>query len=67
MNIAKELVNKYNSTSLILRILCGIIAGVILAVIIPKALWICGFGVLFVGALKAIAPVLVFALVTSAF
>ena len=67
LNIAKELVNKYNSTSLILRILCGIIAGVILAVIIPKALWICGFGVLFVGALKAIAPVLVFALVTSAF
>lgn len=67
MSIAKQLVNKYNSTSLILRILCGIIAGVVLALIMPKALWICGFGVLFVGALKAIAPVLVFVLVTSAF
>lgn len=67
LNNLKILAEKYNSTSLVLRIFIGIIIGVLLAVIVPQAGWISGFGILFVGALKAIAPVLVFALVTSAF
>ena len=62
----KKAVSKYNSTSLILRILCGLIVGAILALIAPGSSWIGVFGDIFVGALKAIAPVLVFVLVMSA-
>ncbi len=61
-----KIVNLYNSSSLILRILAGLIIGIILAMIVPHATWISVFGDLFVGALKAIAPVLVFVLVLSA-
>ena len=62
----KKIVEKYNSISLVFRIFIGIIVGVILALTIPSFNWISGFGDLFVGSLKAIAPVLVFVLVTSA-
>ena len=61
-----KIVNLYNSSSLILRILAGLSIGIILAMIVPHATWISVFGDLFVGALKAIAPVLVFVLVLSA-
>ena len=61
MNIIK----KCNDTSLILRILCGLIAGVILGLTVPGQTWIAIFGNLFVGALKAVAPVLVLILVAS--
>jgi len=61
----KSLVKKYNETSLILRILTGIVVGVILALIIPGHGFIILLGDLFVGSLKAIAPLLVFILVTS--
>lgn len=61
-----KIVNLFNSSSLILRILAGLIIGIILAMIVPHATWISVFGDLFVGALKAIAPVLVFVLVLSA-
>lgn len=62
----KGLVRKYNDTSLILRIVIGIVVGIILALLVPGATWIVNLGDLFVGALKAIAPVLVFVLVASA-
>ncbi len=63
----KNLMKKWNGLSLVKRIIIGLIIGIILAVTIPnvaKPLSI--FGSLFVGALKAIAPILVLFLVTSA-
>lgn len=59
------IIRKWNSLSLILRILIGLVIGAILGFIVPKATWIGVPGELFVGALKAIAPVLVFVLVAS--
>ncbi|MGI5989875.1 MAG: serine/threonine transporter SstT [Lachnospiraceae bacterium] len=62
----KKVARGYNSVSLILRIVIGLAAGIVLALAFPKASWIGVFGDLFVGALKALAPVLVFTLVLSA-
>ncbi len=62
----KSLARRYNRTSLILRIVIGLVIGVVLALIVPGWGWIGEFGNLFVGALKGIAPVLVFVLVASA-
>ncbi|MBR5468604.1 MAG: serine/threonine transporter SstT [Firmicutes bacterium] len=61
----KELFIKWNSISLIKRIVCGLIIGVILALVVPQATVVTIFGSLFTGALKAVAPVLVFVLVMS--
>lgn len=61
----KTVIQKWNSLSLILRILIGLIIGVILGLVVPKATGIAIFGDIFVGALKGIAPILVFVLVTS--
>ena len=63
---AKAVIDKYNGTELIIRIIVGLIAGTILALIMPHMTWIGEFGTLFVSALKAIAPILVFVLVASA-
>ena len=52
--------------SLILRIAIGLVIGAILGLVFPHASWIAEFGNLFVGALKAIAPILVFVLVAGA-
>ena len=57
---------KYNGISLIVRILIGLILGAVLALVAPGVMWITELGNLFVGALKGIAPVLVFVIVTSA-
>ena len=57
---------KYNSISLIVRILCGLVIGAVLALTVPGAGWVAELGTLFVGALKGIAPVLVFVIVASA-
>lgn len=65
MNVLKNVVKKYNSMSLIFRIFCGLIIGVVLALVVPGVTWIAGMGSLFVGALKAMAPILVFVLVSS--
>ncbi|MCB8817680.1 serine/threonine transporter SstT [Desulfosporosinus shakirovi] len=63
----KSLMNNWNKLSLVKQILIGLIIGIILAVAIPDtAKPIAIFGTLFVGALKAIAPILVFFLVMSA-
>lgn len=64
-NFFGDLVRIYNSASLILRIFIGIVLGAVLGMFLPKFSWIGIFGDLFVGALKAIAPILVFALVSS--
>ena len=61
----KELFNKWTSISLVKRILCGLIIGVILGLACPKVTGIAILGDVFVGALKAIAPILVFFLVIS--
>ena len=64
--VCKVVAEKYNSVSLILRIALGLVVGAALAVLFPGAAWVGEFGSLFVGALKGIAPVLVFVIVTSA-
>lgn len=61
----KNLFEKWNSISLIIRILIGTAIGAVLAIVIPQATGIAILGDLFVGALKAIAPVLVCVLVMS--
>ena len=61
----KNILYRYNHSSLILRIIIGIIIGVILAFLVPQAAWIGILGKLFVGALKAIAPILVAVLVSA--
>ena len=64
--VCKVVAEKYNSVSLILRIALGLVVGAVLAVLFPGAAWVQEFGNLFVGALKGIAPVLVFVIVASA-
>ncbi|MBR4398652.1 MAG: serine/threonine transporter SstT, partial [Fibrobacter sp.] len=59
----KALINKYNSANLVLRIAVAIVVGAVLGIFLPSQKWISEFGVLFVGALKAVAPVLVFILI----
>ena len=61
----KTIVNKWKNTNLILKILCGLIIGAALGLLAPNATAIGCLGLLFVGALKAIAPVLVFLMVMS--
>ncbi len=63
MKVIKKTLRLYTDSSLILRIIIGIAVGVVLALLVPQATWISMGGVLFVGALKAIAPVLVAVLV----
>ena len=54
---------KWNALSLVKRIIIGLVLGVLLALTIPQYAAPVGiFGALFVGALKAIAPILVFSL-----
>ena len=56
----------WNSWSLIWRIVGGLVVGTILALAVPGLEWIGMIGDLFVGALKAVAPLLVFILVINA-
>ena len=62
----KNLIEKYCGVSLIIRILIGLIIGAALGLLCPGFYAISILGTVFVGALKAIAPVLVCVLVTSA-
>lgn len=62
----KGIIEKWNSISLVKRILVGLVIGAILGVVAKQATVIGLLGELFVGALKAVAPVLVFFLVMGA-
>lgn len=62
----KNLVTRWNEISLVKRIICGLIIGIVLGLVVPQATALSLLGKLFVGALKAIAPILVLFLVMSA-
>lgn len=62
----KQLFQKWNQISLILRIAVGLLIGAVLGVLVPQASILSILGDIFVGALKAIAPILVFVLIISA-
>ena len=51
--------------SLVLRIFIGLVVGAVLGLFVPEAAFISVLGKLFVGALKAIAPILVFVLIAA--
>ncbi|MBR5219022.1 MAG: serine/threonine transporter SstT [Clostridia bacterium] len=61
----KKFFGFYAKTPLIAKILVGLVIGVCLGLWVPQAGFITVLGDVFVGALKAIAPVLVFVLVIS--
>lgn len=56
----------WHRVSLVKRIVIGVVVGGILGLLVPKLSFIGLIGQLFVGGLKAIAPLLVFALVANA-
>ena len=59
-------VKRFTDSSLVMQILVGLIAGIILAALAPEVAKTAGLlGSLFVGALKAVAPLLVLVLVTA--
>ncbi|WP_028236400.1 serine/threonine transporter SstT [Pseudobutyrivibrio sp. MD2005] len=60
-----KIIKMYSSISLIIRILCGLLIGVVLGLLFDNLNCISLLGTIFVGALKAVAPVLVFVLVIS--
>ena len=66
MGALKNIAREYMETSLILRIVIGLVIGAVLGVTLKSWTWIGIFGNLFVGALRAVAPVLVFVLIISA-
>lgn len=66
MKHMKKIIESWNRISLIKKIICGLTVGVILALAVPQLNVISLLGDLFVGALKAIAPLLVLFLVMSA-
>lgn len=65
MNVLKKVLKFYTDTSLIIRILIGLAIGIFFGLVLPQAKFIAIFGSIFVGALKSIAPILVFVLVLS--
>lgn len=64
-NIISKTVNAYRDVNLMLRIFIGLVIGAVLGLTIPGLTGVEILGKLFVGALKAIAPVLVALLVMS--
>ena len=62
----KKILNNWNDIPLVARILIGLVLGAVLGLTVPQASVIGILGDVFVGALKAIAPILVFVLIISA-
>ena len=62
----KRFISTWNRTSLIKRIAIGVVVGAVLGLLVAKFTVIGLLGDMFVGGLKAIAPLLVFALVANA-
>ena len=61
----KAIIKIWNGTSLIVKILIGLALGALFGLLTPQATFLTVPGDLFVGALKGIAPLLVFVLVIS--
>ncbi len=61
----KKILSAYTASPLILRIAVGLVIGVCLGLWVPQAAFITVLGDIFVGALKGVAPVLVFILVIA--
>ena len=61
----KTIFKAYVQSPLILRIAIGLVIGALLGIFLPQADFVTIFGDVFVGALKAIAPILVFVLVIA--
>ncbi len=61
----KKVYEKWNAIPLILRIAVGLVIGAVVGILAPGAAFMNIFGNIFVGALKAIAPILVFVLIIS--
>ena len=61
----KQVYEKWTSINLVVRIVAGLVIGAVLALVIPGIEPITLLGTIFVNALKAIAPVLVFVLIAS--
>lgn len=61
----KKVLNLYTKSPLILRIAIGLVIGVCLGIWVPGASFVTILGDIFVGALKGIAPILVFVLVIA--
>ena len=61
----KKILGGYIKAPLILRIVIGLVIGVCLGLWVPQAGFVTIFGDIFVGALKSIAPILVFVLVAA--
>ena len=61
----KTIAKIWNGTSLIVKILIGLVLGALFGLLTPQATFLDILGELFVGALKGIAPLLVFVLVIS--
>ena len=62
----RKMIGRWNEISLVKRIIMGLIVGIILGIAIPQVTVISILGDLFVGALKAVAPLLVLFLVMGA-
>jgi len=60
-----QVVSKYNSIKLNYRIAIAILIGTLLGLFLPGQTWIGELGILFVGAMKGIAPILVFILIVN--
>ena len=65
MELIKSICDRWQKTNLMLRILAGIVIGSVLALTVPGVNAVSLLGDLFVGALKAMAPILVAVLVIS--
>lgn len=65
LNILSKIVQCYRDVNLIIRILVGLVIGAILGLAVPDLTFVAILGKMFVGALKAMAPVLVLLLVIS--
>lgn len=61
----KTILEKFMKTSLIMRIVIGLIVGIVLGIIWPGNSIVKLLGQVFLGALKSVAPILVFVLVIS--
>ncbi|SHK83799.1 serine/threonine transporter [Fibrobacter sp. UWT2] len=61
----KKILDKYNGIKLNYRIAIAIVLGTLLGIFLPEQRWIGELGVLFVGAMKGIAPILVFVLIVN--